>query len=294
MSKIGTGSPIAYLNQIVDETITIKSDKGQFKTLEEAQKAAKEVSLSETEDAVVVKNENNTFQVFGIDEVGKLDPSGDSEGIYRIHEADANVMSFSISKRDSNGLRVKGGGETEVKLRNDGNYQKWAEDTVKYVAEDINLSESNKLNAGFLGATFGGIWRARSETGAGMENNVQAVMKIASEAERTGFGNCREQACLAARDLMMKDVPNVEVFGKHNHAFVVIGRDPDSNPLDPSTWGSKAMVVDPWQKKSYPATSQNIYENMGICKEKWTAGRPPDLWQEARITDDKGKVVQNK
>ena len=280
------GSKVGSLNQWYDEDIKIKKDGGNFKTLEEAQQKAKEIAKSDNEDAVIIK-EGNEYHVFGTDEIGKLDPSGnDKAGQYDLHETAPNVLAFEVTQRDAEG--VKTGGEKSYKLRSD--MESVAQGAVQYVADEINLSESNKANWGFIGATFGGVIRTRWDTGSGLPGKPAEVMNIANEAIRTGFGNCREQACIAAQYLMMRDVPDVEVFSKHNHAFVVIGREPGSNDIDPSTWGAKAMVVDPWMNKSYPATPENFQKNMGICYEKWQAGKDPELCSEVRITDSTGRV----
>lgn len=35
-------------------------------------------------------------------------------------------------------------------------------------------------------------------------------------------------------------------IGKGDHSFVVIDRDPNSDLSDPSKWGSRAILIDPW------------------------------------------------
>ncbi|QRN03561.1 hypothetical protein GH742_06635 [Legionella sp. MW5194] len=49
----------------------------------------------------------------------------------------------------------------------------------------------------------------------------------------------------------------IELFEISNsdHGFVVLSRDPDSNPAQFKTWGDRALVVDVWAGKIYPATS---------------------------------------
>ncbi|MFN4149781.1 MAG: hypothetical protein ACK4IX_02475, partial [Candidatus Sericytochromatia bacterium] len=75
MSNLGIGSNIGQLNQSFDENIKIKSNQGKFNSVEEAQKKALDVAKNDNEDAVIVKTEDNKYEVFGVDEVGKLDPS---------------------------------------------------------------------------------------------------------------------------------------------------------------------------------------------------------------------------
>lgn len=297
MSTLGIGSTIGQLNQWSDENITVKKDAGNFKTLDAAKKAASELSKSDTEDAVIVENDDKTFQVLGVDEVGTLDPSGNiSKNRYDIHDTSPNVVSFFVSKRDEKGARIEKSGEKEVVIKNTS-LEKLAADAVKHVSNDINPMESNKFNwgVGWISANATGIRGVRNESGgSGLKNDVDFIMKVAYESEKAGYGNCREHACLTARHLMMNNAPNVEIFGKENHAFVVIGRDPNSDDINPATWGSNAMVVDSWSNESYPATPENLQKHMGIAKEDWSAGKTPELWQEARITDSEGKIVKSK
>lgn len=68
------------------------------------------------------------------------------------------------------------------------------------------------------------------------------------------FGNCGEQAQAAFVFLDKKGVYPLDFcltnIGGHN--LVVIGREGKSNPEDISTWGSSAVVCDPWAEKAYP------------------------------------------
>ncbi len=108
------GNRVAQLNQNYDENINISSNQGKFKTLEEAQRKADTVAASETEDAVVVKNDQGEYEVYGTSEIGALDPAGNSVGKYEIHDFEARVVSFSITKRDTDGERL--GGEVRANV----------------------------------------------------------------------------------------------------------------------------------------------------------------------------------
>jgi hypothetical protein len=87
-------------------------------------------------------------------------------------------------------------------------------------------------------------------------------------------GNCSDQAVLTAR--FLKEEKNFNNFAmiaaigvadekafnenpvkyacnvRQNHVFLVIGLDPEAKLNDPTTWGTEAVIVDPWS---------------GICKE---------------------------
>lgn len=83
------------------------------------------------------------------------------------------------------------------------------------------------------------------------------VHLIARIAEAHNTGNCLENSALSAIRLADAGVSPVEIFNTHNHAFTVIGRDPDSNPEDVSTWGPNAVIVDGWNRVCYPAKDIN-------------------------------------
>lgn len=82
------------------------------------------------------------------------------------------------------------------------------------------------------------------------------VMSIAKVVSRTLIGNCGEMAYLSLLKGMEKGVWNTHldvVFIKNgDHVFLVVGRNSMSDPDDYKTWGSSAVVVDPWAGKVYP------------------------------------------
>lgn len=104
------GRTVGQVDQWWDENIKITSDKGKYQTIEDAQRAAKESAAADDEDAVIVK-EGNEYHVFGTDEIGKLDPSGNEATQsgqfqrYQIHDMDptANIVSFVVTARNQEG-----------------------------------------------------------------------------------------------------------------------------------------------------------------------------------------------
>jgi hypothetical protein len=88
--------------------------------------------------------------------------------------------------------------------------------------------------------------------------------KLAEVARTNGWGNCQECAASTATALHDRGVIGVEVMHRPgvgptasgNHAFVVVGRDPHSDPNNPATWGPNALVVDAWAGATevYPAS----------------------------------------
>jgi hypothetical protein len=102
------GSQIAQVNQNYDENVKITSDRGKYKNLTDAQQQAAKVSASDSEDAVIVQNDNGEYQVYGTSEIGTLDAAGNNVGEYELHDFEAKVVSFDISKRDTSGNRLGG------------------------------------------------------------------------------------------------------------------------------------------------------------------------------------------
>jgi hypothetical protein len=91
-----------------------------------------------------------------------------------------------------------------------------------------------------------------------LANSFERRIQKAKCCKRTFVGNCTETATAAFLYLLKKRRPNLKVdifyIKKGNHAILVIGRDWNSNPDDPATWGPNAIVVDVWARKIYPAS----------------------------------------
>lgn len=51
---------------------------------------------------------------------------------------------------------------------------------------------------------------------------------------------------------------SIECATLDNHRFIVIGRDPDSDSYDISTWGKDAIICDPWAKLNYFASEFSV------------------------------------
>lgn len=296
------GRSIAQVNQNYDEYVHVRSEQGQFSSLKEAQEKSAQVAASDTEDAIIVEKDGK-YHVYGIDEVGTLDPDGNSAGEYELHDFEANIVGFDVTKRDQKGLRL--GGEVQAvtrlssaKLKFDttpetltanpqqANQQENNRNVAANVTRevvDLGLWSSNKLELTAVPALVG-VPSSRAYTGSGYTHrDMREIREIAQNARNTGYGNCRENACVAAEKLADQGVSMVELYAKENHAFVVIGRDPASNSDDPSTWGPNAYVVDPWQGRSYQATSENISTFM-------FDGETPDVWSSVQVTDAQGKI----
>jgi hypothetical protein len=82
------------------------------------------------------------------------------------------------------------------------------------------------------------------------------IEKIAAFSQHTKVGNCEQMACLAF--VFLKELipqKSIELVTTDNHMFVVIGRNQKSDIANPATYGSEAVICDPWARRSYKATT---------------------------------------
>lgn len=90
------------------------------------------------------------------------------------------------------------------------------------------------------------------------------------------FGNCGEMARVAAYAIF-KAFPhvNAEYYQVKNgdHCIVVVGRDPNSNPYLPSTWGEDCFICDPWSNRVYRASEYKKYFKNAFCQTEEHAKR---------------------
>jgi hypothetical protein len=96
---------------------------------------------------------------------------------------------------------------------------------------------------------------------------LEAIRRIAANTLAGLSGDPKQPELVVGKSLEMSAVgldycitsrvpQKVEVFyiQYSDHKFLVIGRDPASNPEDPSTWGPHAVICDLWSKEQYPAS----------------------------------------
>lgn len=79
-----------------------------------------------------------------------------------------------------------------------------------------------------------------------------------SNCKKFSLGCCGELAQMALH-YIAKEHPqiNAEQFriAGGNHTFLVIGRDPKSDPSHPEAWNDETYICDPWLNKIYPANA---------------------------------------
>jgi hypothetical protein len=134
----------------------------------------------------------------------------------------------------------------------------YAEQAVKYVEFEVEVAGNRVLD---LLATSGGSYVCVSAARLFNPDDkslpkLERIHRWAATAEAVGCGNCGEQAAVAfvylekLRTVRPLEFMYVEV--PYDHNYVVIGRPESSDVSDPATWGSSAVVCDPWKDKSYP------------------------------------------
>lgn len=100
-----------------------------------------------------------------------------------------------------------------------------------------------------------------------LDDPFSEVIASAKTALIYPFGNCESMVELAFSFLVQNNDQDqlIEIFfieGKTDstdgdHVIGLIGRDANSDKKDPTTWGPKAVVFDPWARKTYPASLIN-------------------------------------
>lgn len=89
-----------------------------------------------------------------------------------------------------------------------------------------------------------------------IDKTILHFQNSVSNASKYSIGNCGEYAFMALFYIISHNPDTfAEVYHIEggDHAFLVIGRDPNSNPNVPSTWGETAYICDPWANKTYLA-----------------------------------------
>lgn len=88
--------------------------------------------------------------------------------------------------------------------------------------------------------------------------HLSQSLLIGALSEKYSVGNCQEMSCAAFfYCLRTKGIgAKVDIYQIKNgdHFFLVIGRDINSDPKDYKTWGSSAVICDPWAGKVFLAS----------------------------------------
>ena len=101
------------------------------------------------------------------------------------------------------------------------------------------------------------------------------VQQIAALTRHTQVGKCEQMAWLAFVYLrsLISDT-RIELVTTSNHMFVVINRETESDIRNTATWGEKAIICDPWARRSYNAQFFNVEKHL------YRPAAPEDIYSE--------------
>ncbi|MBA3814971.1 MAG: hypothetical protein H0X29_00305 [Parachlamydiaceae bacterium] len=129
-----------------------------------------------------------------------------------------------------------------------------------FKAEEVNRKELIRLSLKFQDLEFNGL-RKRS------------ILEMVRIFEKIKMGNCSDLA-LAGLVYALKKNPfqRIEkaIIVDGNHAFLVIGREKESNAADYKTWGKNSVICDPWANKCYPVAKveRELYDFLGCYEDE--------------------------
>lgn len=85
---------------------------------------------------------------------------------------------------------------------------------------------------------------------------IERLDQVKTKTSHYSLGNCQELAELALvyiGDTYLGIEAELYTIANGDHVFIVINRDPKSDPEIPATWGKNAYICDPWANIAYPA-----------------------------------------
>lgn len=113
---------------------------------------------------------------------------------------------------------------------------------------------------------------ARMEISSNFRIYWKAGLELAESIEEAGVGYCEDMAHVG-KLFAWRKYPDVAVelvqIKNGRHTFLIIGRDPDSDPLDYRTWGENCLVCDLWTGRYYPASAieTELYDYLYCLKD---------------------------
>jgi hypothetical protein len=91
----------------------------------------------------------------------------------------------------------------------------------------------------------------------------ESDLEVLKRAKEQKVANCSEMVELGFEYALstLHTTSSIEIFHIHggDHVFLVIGRDPNSDMSDSSTWGTDCVICDPWSGAYYPALKLKNY-----------------------------------
>jgi hypothetical protein len=149
-------------------------------------------------------------------------------------------------------------------------------------------------------------------SGLGFSDAQRAIM-IGAEIEKSGLGNCGEQARVAFKYLITKGASGLAIidWGKiegreggasGNHTFVVLGMLAETPQVSfaslgtPPVWGTDAVVCDPWYQEWFAVVDPQKENQWTAKMSRILAETQPRLkntaWLDRQVADKEGKRTQ--
>ncbi|HTM63981.1 MAG TPA: hypothetical protein VL360_05710 [Gammaproteobacteria bacterium] len=141
-------------------------------------------------------------------------------------------------------------------------------------ANSLSKAEFNKLCALIGDMRFGSHVVATGTSPVLPHPDLQKLHIKNKHAITKGVGNCDEYASITLEYVRRLDsYVRAEIFNIKNgdHAFVVVGRNLNSDEKDFKTWGDEAVVCDAWAGSVFPASEMSV--KLGDYKWRGFAGR---------------------
>ncbi|KTD39483.1 hypothetical protein Lmor_0134 [Legionella moravica] len=90
-----------------------------------------------------------------------------------------------------------------------------------------------------------------------IDKTIKRFYQTIDLCKKFSLGNCYELAIMAL-DYVVHFLPEIEaevycIVGG-DHALLVLGKEKNSHPNKPETWGTNAYICDPWANEIYPAS----------------------------------------
>lgn len=166
-----------------------------------------------------------------------------------------------------------------------------AEKANAYTERTILFSSTNPLRNKNPGPKLSTVQRSidlMRESYIFKSSTFQYAKDIGLYSLKFSQGECLEISCagliyfLHQKNLQAKvDVYEIKNMNPEDlggdHAFLVIGRDKNSDPSDPSTWGESAVIVDPLRNIAFPASQIEMLEDhLGLDPQNNPVSSPFD------------------
>ena len=113
------------------------------------------------------------------------------------------------------------------------------------------------ISLSYFRALLGNLFEIKYAPVACSTFSKKNLLAIAEVAEECNVGTCLEMSAVAFKhSIQNKPELRAELFFLEggNHVFLVLGRNPSSDPSKYKEWGGEAVICDAWSGKVFPAS----------------------------------------